>query len=204
MLRAILKELMNVEDGVLGIILDFLKKLNADKMGEFLTQFKKFLRNELISNTLLYITHILTVDVDETLGVVELVKRGKFECWNNNFVSKHFPQILNGKKGSVRMFICHFDKEISSSEVVLEMNKLGYKPANIWMLVFLSIKIPRLYKEFVLVALGTETKLDGRYYVPCLCDYGNGKELCIEETNLKIEGRLCKWPKETRFLAVCK
>jgi hypothetical protein len=46
MLRAILKELANVEDGVLGIILDFLKKLNSDKTGEFLTQFKKFLRME--------------------------------------------------------------------------------------------------------------------------------------------------------------
>lgn len=48
MLRAILRELVNVEDGVLGIILDFLKKLNADKTGEFLTQFKKFLRGEMV------------------------------------------------------------------------------------------------------------------------------------------------------------
>jgi hypothetical protein len=50
MLRVILKELVNVEDGVLGIILDFLKKLNADKTGGFLEQFKKFLRGELVAS----------------------------------------------------------------------------------------------------------------------------------------------------------
>jgi hypothetical protein len=47
MLREVLKELVYIPDNLLGIICDFLKKLNADKTGEFLKQFKLFLRGEM-------------------------------------------------------------------------------------------------------------------------------------------------------------
>jgi hypothetical protein len=51
MLRNILAELVKVGDEVLGLIYDFLRKLNADKTGEFLKQFKLFLRGEFVGNS---------------------------------------------------------------------------------------------------------------------------------------------------------
>ncbi|MFA6227118.1 MAG: hypothetical protein WC631_01380 [Candidatus Paceibacterota bacterium] len=51
MLRNVLAELVKVGDEVLGLIYDFLRKLNADKTGEFLKMFKLFLRDEVVAKT---------------------------------------------------------------------------------------------------------------------------------------------------------
>ncbi len=51
MLRKVLVEVARVQEGFLGIVYDFLTKLNNDKTGEFLTQFKKFLRGEMVEET---------------------------------------------------------------------------------------------------------------------------------------------------------
>ena len=48
MLRNILEELIKVKVETLGLVYDFLRKLNADKTGGFLRKFKLFLREELV------------------------------------------------------------------------------------------------------------------------------------------------------------
>ncbi|MDD4803838.1 MAG: hypothetical protein PHN69_01565 [Candidatus Pacebacteria bacterium] len=62
MLREVLKELVYIPDNLLGIICDFLKKLNADKSGEFLKRTKMFLRNESCRVVLDDIFKILKID----------------------------------------------------------------------------------------------------------------------------------------------
>ncbi|MFA5935178.1 MAG: hypothetical protein WC827_04835 [Candidatus Paceibacterota bacterium] len=204
MLRGILEELVKVGDDVLGLIYDFLKKLNADKTGEFLKQFKKFLREELVERISFYITHALTIMIDETIDIGELIRIGDFECTNNNFTSKKFPKVLDGQKKDRSIFIFHFRRKISSNEVISEMDKLGYKPANVWALVFLSIQMRDIQDEFTLIALGTKAMLDGRYYVTCLYEEGDGRELGIKEFDLKIGSEHIDWHKDYRFLAVRK
>ena len=72
MLREVLKELVYIPDNLLGIICDFLKKLNADKTGEFLKQFKLFLRGELFK----IVPNILKIDRSHPFDIKKFLGEG--------------------------------------------------------------------------------------------------------------------------------
>lgn len=189
MLRAILKELVNVEDGVLGIILDFLKKLNADKTGEFLTQFKKFLRGEMVEKVISYITDTFIVMVDETLSVEEAAKVGKFHLKNDSIItSEEFPKLAKGKKLDREIVLFHFTQEMVPKEIITEMNRAGYRPANIWELIALAVREPKLQIGLKVFALNSAGLLGGHFRVPCLCLYDSGRSLCLSYFNPGWDG----------------
>lgn len=198
MLRAILRELVNVEDSVLGIILDFLKKLNTDKTGEFLTQFKKFLRGEMVEKIVSYIVAHFIVTVDETVFVEDAVKAGKFDWSEPKITSEKFPKLANGQKSDKEITLFHFNKTMFSSKAVIaEMDRVGYRPANIWELIGLAIKEPIIQRKFSIAALGSVCELDGYRRVPCLCEGRSGRILLLLYFDYD-------WDDHYRFIAVRK
>lgn len=197
MLRKVLVEVARVQEGFLGIVYDFLTKLNNDKTGEFLTQFKKFLRGEMVEKVVSYITATFTITVDETVSVEDAVKAGKFDWNNNNITSANFPKLANEQKSDKEIILFHFNKTMSSEVVIAEMDKAGYKPANILTLICLAVKEPDLQRKFPIVALGSVCRLVGDRLVPYLYERGSKRYL-----DLYFFGN--DWLDHYRFLAVRK
>ncbi|MFC1623604.1 hypothetical protein ACFL05_00595 [Patescibacteria group bacterium] len=108
-----------------------------------------------------YITHTFTILVDETKTVEELVKEGKFDWSNDDIISKNFPQPEGGAKSEKEIALFHFNKTMTSDDVIAEMDKDGYRPATIWELLGLGIIQPDLQREFPIIALGSVCVLLG-------------------------------------------
>lgn len=90
----------------------------------------------------------------------------KFDWVNSDITEENFP-IEKVRKGDYRLY--HFDKPISSEDVLKEMEKEGYSPANIYEL--LSWRDWN-NKDWV-VALGSSCVLDGDRHVAYLYRYGS-------------------------------
>jgi len=108
---------------------------------------------EVITKVICFIVRTLTVLVDETKTVDELVKACKFDWVNDNITSANFPNPADGTTGNQELALFHFGKTMSFDAVISEMNKDGYEPATIWDLLGLAQKEPNLQRQFPIVAL---------------------------------------------------
>ena len=117
-----------------------------------------------VAEVVVTIIPYITVLVDETKTVEELISEGKYDWSNDNITSKNFPLPEDGKieKREVRLF--HFEKMMTSEEAIAEMDKEGYRPATIWELLGLG----RLQREFPVIVLGSVCVVDGRRHVAYL------------------------------------
>jgi hypothetical protein len=132
---------------------------------------------KLVAEVINYIVALFTFTVDETKTVEELVKAGNFDCSNEYITSENFPQKENGQKKEKEIAIFHFGKNMSSDNVIAEMDKVGYKPATIWDLISLAIKEPDLQRKFPIIALSSVCVLGGGRDVACLYGGDSGRKL---------------------------
>ena len=151
-----------------------------------------------VRKVITYIVATFTIPIDETVSVEDVVKAGKFDWINSDINSANFPKLADGQRlGEIEVFLFHFGMFMSSELVITEMDKAGYKPANIWILIYLAIKEPDLQKGFSIVALGSVCRLCSQRRVPFLCEGSSGRHLNLRNLNFD-------WGGSCRFLAVCK
>jgi len=129
------------------------------------------------TDTISTITHTFTVLVDETKTVEELVKEGDYDWSNGNVTSKNFPQPLNQKQEDREVVLFHFGKQMTSEQVVAEMDKVGYRPGTVHEILGLGIARPDLQREFPIIALGSTCVLDGNRPVAYLYRYADKRYL---------------------------
>lgn len=117
-----------------------------------------------------------------------LIDMRKFDYVNSDITEKLFP-FPNEVWNNYKLF--HFDKDISSEDAIKEMEKEGYRAANIYeLLLYLDWN----EKDWI-VALGSVAGVYGGRYVPCL-----GKS--DSERHLGLSNWDDGWPAYYRFLAV--
>src|SRR5574344_1916264 len=116
---------------------------------------------EITTKAISYIATVFTVTVDETVSVEDAVKTGEFDWSNNDINSTNFPKLTNGQKSDKEITLFHFNKMLSSEAVIAEMDKTGYKPANIWDLIGLAVEEPDLQRKYPIVSLGSVCELGG-------------------------------------------
>ena len=198
MLGSVVRKLVMLPVEILGTIYDLLEKL-AGKNGEkWFSDLKKFLRGEIITKVVSFITHTFTVMSDEAHPVEDTVIIGKFDVNNNDINSENFPLAKDGKWTRKEISIFHFGKTMSSEEVIAEMDKEGYKPATIWDLLGLAIRKPDLQRKFSIVALGSVCKdCVGDRDVPCLYEDSGDRRLSLRH----FHG---DWVDDYRFAGVRK
>ena len=111
-------------------------------------------------------TFKVTVNYGQTLK--EMIEKGKFNWVNDNINSKNFP--IEGKgQVETEVVLFHFNKTITSEEVIKEMEKEGYCPANIAELLALAEKEPDLQRQFPIASLGSVWRgPSGFHDVSCL------------------------------------
>lgn len=144
------------------------------------------------TNTISNITHTFTITIDETKMVEELTIEGKYN-WSNSYItSENFPRPEDGTKAEKNIVLFHFEKEMTSEQVIAEMEKEGYRPATTHELLALGIAEPKLQSEFPIIALGSVCVLCGGGRVALL----NG---CVSKRGLDLDGFDCDWGDCRRF-----
>lgn len=128
------------------------------------------------------------------ISLADLVAMGNYDWVNSDIKEENFPidEPVNPDE-ETKLF--YFDREMSSEEVVVEMDKKGWKPAKIWHLLFFGAKNPKLQKQFPIIALGSVW----RGLVPYLRWGG-----IFRKRDLRLSRFDSRWGGHCRFLAVRK
>lgn len=142
----------------------------------------------------------ITLNVDYTKTIEQAIADGQYDWKNGDITSKNFPisPEMAGKKVEVATKLFHFNRDISSDDVISEMNKDGYRPATLMELLVMGFLFPELQRQFPIVAVGSVWRSagDGRD-VPCLRVNGSGRGLNL----YWFDGG---WGAHYRFLGVRK
>lgn len=142
----------------------------------------------------------ITLTVDYSKNLKEMIAAGKYDRTNSDITEKHFPlpTELNGKKVESSSKLFHFNRSISSKDAISEMDKVGYRPATLAELLALGESQPDLQRQFPIIALGSVWHhASGRRVVPGLDVDGIGRKLDL----YWFDG---DWGAHYRFLAVRK
>ncbi|MBI4991662.1 MAG: hypothetical protein HZB99_00390 [Candidatus Harrisonbacteria bacterium] len=142
------------------------------------------------------------ISVNYDLSVESMVAMGKYDGQNYNFTTKNFPTIRKGEVDLV-LGLVHFNGVLTSEEALKELDKMGYRPAELRELLVFGAKYSDIWNQFPpvvsVVALGS-VWLDpnarrNHYKVPYLLMGSGGRYMefnCFD----------CRWHEGCRFLAV--
>jgi hypothetical protein len=112
------------------------------------------------------------LSVDYGRSVEDGVKTGRYDWVNSGITSRNFPTKRKGT-AEVAVELVHFNRYISTDEALRELDRMGYRPAELHELLAFGEKYPEVQREFPVVALGSVWRdWNGDRDVPCL--YGDG------------------------------
>jgi len=137
------------------------------------------------------------ISVNYGRSVESLTKAGFYNWSDSDVTSKNFPTNQKGIS-KIKVEIIHFNRCISTDEALQELNKLGYRPAELRELLVFGEKYPKVQCEFPIVALGSVWKNpSGHKIVPYLYKNGRDRNLCLHWIDFD-------WYEIYRFAAVRK
>ncbi|MDO8504556.1 MAG: hypothetical protein Q7S36_01760 [Candidatus Liptonbacteria bacterium] len=150
--------------------------------------------------------NLFFVSVDYDQSVEGLVVKGNYD-WNfydwitrdGKTPSPDFPAAGSGK-ARVKVYLIHFGRKMSGKDVLGELDRMGYKPADIHTLLSLGAKRSELQRKFPIAGLGSAWSPSGMRsleLVPCLV--GNKRTRGVD-----LRWRWNEWDAITRFAAVRK
>jgi hypothetical protein len=138
-----------------------------------------------------------TVMVSYDQNVEQMIKAGKYDWFNDDVTSRHFPSNEKGV-AEVLVYLVNFNRDISSEDAVKELDRHGLRPATLKELLALGVAQPDLQRNDPIVALGSSLRdSDGRVRVPCLSGGGSSRRL-------RLGWWLGVWRSYWRFAAVRK
>jgi hypothetical protein len=136
----------------------------------------------------------MTVDYRQSLQA--MIQAGRYDWVNSDITEKHFP-ITPGPK-DVSIELVHFDRVMSSDDVLSELDRRGLRPATLPELLAFGAKYPEKQREFPIVALASVWRSwVGSRHVPCLWSDADGRYL-------GLGWLVCRWGAHYRFAAVRK
>ena len=112
----------------------------------------RLMKNGEVHGALPLPTFRVTVDYDKT--VESLVKAGKYDYANSDITAQHFSTQRSGIV-QIELHLLHFNRSISSDDVIKEMDKLGLRPAKPHELLTFGIQYPDEQRKYPIVALGS-------------------------------------------------
>lgn len=98
-----------------------------------------------------------SVVIDRSKSFISQVQAGHYDWVNPNITADEFP--INGE-GKVRrnLHLVHFDKDMTNSEVLKELEAQNLEPAQVEDLLFVGAAYPALQQQFSIACLGTVLK----------------------------------------------
>ena len=137
------------------------------------------------------------LSVDYGRSVEDGVRAGRYDWANSDITSCNF---LTKRKGmaEISVEIINFARYISTDGVLRELDRMGYRPAELHELLAFGEKYPDVQREFPIVALGSVWRHRyGDRGVPYLRRHGSGRPLNLHWVE---DG----WREFCRFAAVRK
>lgn len=142
----------------------------------------------------------IILNIDYTKTVEQAIADGDYDYKNSDINAKNFPVSpeMIGKKADVSAKLFHFNRNISSEDVISEMDNAGYRSATLMELLTLGILFPELQRQFPIIALGSVWLFanDNRC-ATCLDVHGSKRRLNLGWFDLD-------WYAHGRFLGVRK
>lgn len=142
-------------------------------------------------------TYPVSVPYNGASTIKELVAAGAFDWKNDDITDKHFPQEKTGAE-DVEIELVHLDRDISTDDALVELDKRGLRPANPAELLAFGATFPEVQREFPVIALGQFWR-DPRGYRNVVCLGGDGSK---RHAFLGWTGR--GWFRDCRFAGVRK
>ena len=142
--------------------------------------------------------NIYHLSVDYGRSVEDGVRAGRYDWANSDDInSRNFPTKRKGT-AEVEVELVHFNRGISTDEALGELDRMGYRPAEVHELLAFGEKYPKVQREFPIVALGSVWQdRNGDRSVPCLGRDGS-------ERGLSLDWVEDDWYEVYRFAAVRK
>ena len=141
--------------------------------------------------------NIYLLSVDYGRSVEDGVRAGRYDWANSDINSRNFPTERKGP-AEVEVELVHFNRGISTDEALGELDRMGYRPAEVHELLAFGEKYPEVQIEFPVVALGSVWRdRYGNRVAPCLLGLGSERGLDLLWTEYG-------WDKFFRFAAVRK
>lgn len=132
------------------------------------------------------------------ISVDERIARGNYN-WVSSDITEWYSPTNIPADYYVEYKLFHFNRNISSYDVIKEMGKEGFLPATLSELLALGETQPELQKQFPIIAFGSVLQgSDGDRVVPCLVWFGS------ERRGLGLVWFGNGWPGHCRFLGVRK
>ena len=142
--------------------------------------------------------NIYHLSVDYGRSVEDGVRAGRYDwATSDDINSRNFPTKRKGT-AEVEVELVHFNRGISTDEALGELDRMGYRPAEVHELLAFGEKYPKVQREFPIVALGSVWQdRNGDRSVPCLGRDGS-------ERGLSLDWVEDDWYEVYRFAAVRK
>jgi hypothetical protein len=95
-----------------------------------------------------------TINVNYDLPLEEMVKAGKYDWVNREITTDKFPSKRKGT-AVIDVDLIFFNRDMEWDEVLLALDKMGYRPAELPELLAFGAKYPDIQKNFPIVAFGS-------------------------------------------------
>jgi len=131
---------------------------------------------------------VLRVTVNRDRSIADGVTDGKYNSSNPDINDTYFPRSRAGIESS-EIVLVHFDKSMSTDNVLKELEERNLRPADVQELLAIGEQYPDKQREFPIIALGSiRQRLVGRRVVPYLHALGSNRELYLDWIGRDWEG----------------
>ena len=119
------------------------------------------------------------LSVNYGMSVEDAVKLGLYDWANSDITSRNFPTKRTDKADLTIKFM-QFNRAISTEDALRELDRMGYRPAELHEILAFGEKYPDVQREFPIVALGSVWRYrHGDRGVPYLDGGGSGRGLSL-------------------------
>ena len=124
--------------------------------------------------------NVYSLTVNYGLSVEDAVKLGRYDWANSDINSSNFQTKRSGT-AEVVVELIHFNRYISTKDALSELDRMGYRTAELHELLAFGEKYPNVQREFPVVALGSVWQdRSGVRDIPYLGRYGSERGLYLD------------------------
>ncbi len=162
-------------DRLAGLLIDLIEKIRKgaitlDELALFTQRKNPFEAKNVAAHS--SDSGMFPISVDYSQSLADMIKAGKYDWTNSEMTEKKFPLKGDGVVERTLM-LCHFDR-MMTSEQVIEANQVGgVEPATIEDLLAFGAMYPEAQRKYPIIALGSSALVRGGRFVPCLGGCGS-------------------------------
>lgn len=140
---------------------------------------------------------LFPLSVNYDLPLQEAIDAGNYQGVHSAITSQNFPPTRSGQ-AELEINLFRYKRRMTSEEVLSELDKEGFRPAELPEFLAFGAKYPELQRQFSIVGLGSVWQ-DRKGYrnVPCLYEASEGRYLDLHWWD---DG----WYSYSRFAAIRK